>query len=377
MQINSTTNVISGYSNNYGRQNSASSEVVFKNQLRTEGEDVQRNRATRADILRKFPNLCERGLDEIIENYNIETMSSSELYKLADELMKKNVIPPYAHHEGLELIAVYPKSLYDAVKNGDTSSMAGGKITVAPDYLYTVNQGTNELTYHGYPEFGLKNLQYGIHLNQEAFKVYDSYYTNEERNRALQIEQSKKAFYDFASMISEYQANARLNGSGNSVLKTMSGGMNYASSTSGGNKHITIRLGYLYSSGNPATGQELHMKYDESSTKDNPVMLVEGKDIEGKVFTQKIYLNKIDVTNASTTEITALNVHLAEQGDESIKNHLSMPLATMGNQYDVNDKMNFQTIFEQWAESLYGIGYDQTANAYMSELERYMFFKKM
>ena len=180
-------------------------------------------------------------------------------------------------------------------------------------------------------------------------------------------------FPGFGYSKTKYQTNT----TSNSIFQAMHSKVNPTPSAGGNSYHITIRLGYLYSGGNPDTGQELHMKYDETSTDDDPVMLVEGKDLKGKAFTQKIHLNAIDVTNASTTEMTALNVHLAEQGDASVKSHFSMPLAVMGGKYDVNDRMNYETIFRQWASSLYGIGCDQKANAYMSELQRYTFFKKL
>lgn len=175
----------------------------------------------------------------------------------------------------------------------------------------------------------------------------------------------------------QYRVDTGAKCSGNNVFQMMTSNTNLASSSNENkNHHISIKLGYLYSAGNPSTGQEIHMKYDESSTTDNPVMLVEGKDMGGKEFKKKINLNDIDIANASTVEMTALNVHLAEQGDETVKFHVSIPLATMGNQYDINDKMNFQSFFQKWAESLYGIGYEQKANAYMGELERYLFFHK-
>ena len=57
-----------------------------------------------------------------------------------------------------------------------------------------------------------------------------------------------------------------------------------SSSTPSGNYHGTLKMGYLHSEFSPVSGQELHMKYDESSTDDDPVMYVEGKDIQGKTF---------------------------------------------------------------------------------------------
>ncbi len=61
------------------------------------------------------------------------------------------------------------------------------------------------------------------------------------------------------------------------------------------------------------------MKYDASSTEEDPVMYVEGKDIHGKAFTTKIHLNDVDAAHATPAELTALRVHLAQQGDPQEK----------------------------------------------------------
>lgn len=211
MQIVNKTSIPS-YNSGYCNNNKSVLPVAdneFQKQVKLKGEENLKSSGaiTKEEILKSFPGLTEEDFEKIVADYDIENMHSSELYKLADELMKKKVIPPYAHQEGLELVAVYPKALYDAFQNGDNISPMGGSITVAPDYLYTANPSTGEFTFHGYPEFGMKNLQYGIHATQEAMKAYDSYYTEQERNRALQVAESKKAFYKLADMISSYQNN--------------------------------------------------------------------------------------------------------------------------------------------------------------------------
>lgn len=206
MQVSNRANVFSNYDINRRKQ-AIQPKTVFSETLKTKVDNLKSTSVTKDEILRKFPSLSAEDLDNIIKNYNIENMNSSELYKLADELMDKNVIPSYSHDNDMELIAVFPRSLYDAMQSDNTSSIHGGSISVAPDYLYTVDKNNTVLTYHGYPEFGLKNIQYGIHLTQNAFRDYDSYYTDQERERALQIEESKKAFYDLADMIATYQKN--------------------------------------------------------------------------------------------------------------------------------------------------------------------------
>lgn len=199
----------SGYTNrNKSVLVAANSE--FQKQVEEKGDENRKSfdSVTKEEILKKFPDLSEEDFENIIANYDIDSMDSSELYKLADELMKKKVIPSYAHQEGLDLVAVYPKALYDSFRTGDNRSSMGGIITVAPDFLYSANPSTGEFTFHGYPKFGMKYLQYGIRATQEAMKVYDSYYTDQERNHALQVAESKKAFYELADMLSSYQKNS-------------------------------------------------------------------------------------------------------------------------------------------------------------------------
>ena len=108
-----------------------------------------------------------------------------------------------------------------------------------------------------------------------------------------------------------------------------------SSSAPSGNYHGTLKMGYLHSEFSPVSGQELHMKYDESSTDDDPVMYVEGKDIQGKNFTQKIHLNHVNAENATPAEITALRVHLAQQGDKSVKASSGIPLMALGSFRDI------------------------------------------
>ena len=148
------------------------------------------------------------------------------------------------------------------------------------------------------------------------------------------------------------------------------------SSAPGGNYHGTLKMGYLHSEFSPVSGQELHMKYDESSTDDDPVMYVEGKDIHGKSFTQKIHLNDVNAENATPAEMTALRVHLAQQGDKSVKASSGIPLMALGSHQDVNASMDFKQYYENWASNLENAGLKQNAGIYMSELERYLFYHR-
>lgn len=155
-----------------------------------------------------------------------------------------------------------------------------------------------------------------------------------------------------------------------------SGSGNRSFST-GGSYHGTLKMGYLHSEFSPVTGQELHMKYDDSSTEEDPVMLVEGKDIHGKDFVKKIHLKDVNPENATPAEMTALRTHLAQQGDRSVKTSSGIPLKALGSHQNVNSSMNFKQYYEGWASNLKHAGFQQNADLYMSELERYLFYHRV
>lgn len=150
-----------------------------------------------------------------------------------------------------------------------------------------------------------------------------------------------------------------------------------ASAAPRGSYHGTLKMGYLYSGFSPVSGQELHMKYDTSSTEEDPVMYVEGKDLHGKSFTTKIHLNDVDASHATPAELTALRVHLAQQGDKQVKASSGIPLMVLTSSHqDVTTPMDLKQYYEDWASSLADAGYRQNASIYRSELERYLFYHR-
>ncbi len=136
-----------------------------------------------------------------------------------------------------------------------------------------------------------------------------------------------------------------------------------------------FKLGYLYSSAD-LNGQELHMNYDDSSTEEEPVMLAEGIDMQGNSFKRKIYLNQIDVNHASIVEMTALNVHLKEQGDTEVCSRMNVPLEVLSNRSDLNRKIDFHNYYDTESRNFQGAGFRENADFYKSVLERYLFFQE-
>lgn len=197
MRINNNAATFYGLKDSKMQKN-AFPKTDFQNILKSEAEKIQKEK-----ILKEYPFLTEEYLDELINKYDIENMDSDELNKLADELMDKNVIPSYPHENGLHMVAVFPKALYDDIKNGNTSAMQG-VVQAAPDYLYSVYEGQYEdtLIFHGFNK-GFNYMRYSIQLSQDSLRNYEGYYTESEKGRALQIIKSKQAFYDLMDAIAQ------------------------------------------------------------------------------------------------------------------------------------------------------------------------------
>jgi hypothetical protein len=155
------------------------------------------------EILNKFPEMTEDKLEQLIKDYDIESMDSEELFKLAGKLMEDNVIPPAIQEDGLNPLFVFPKELYDAFLRGEIP-MPSGVVSMASDFLYSENPYTGEKEL-GCPEYGLRRLQYENMMCQEAFKRFGSYYTEEEMERQVQLANSKARFLEFAQLLVDYK----------------------------------------------------------------------------------------------------------------------------------------------------------------------------
>ena len=56
-------------------------------------------------------------------------------------------------------------------------------------------------------------------------------------------------------------------------------------------------------------GRQYALNYAEDSTDENPIVIAKGNDEYGQQFEERIYLNDIDLNNASYLEMAALAVH--------------------------------------------------------------------
>ncbi|MCI8321501.1 MAG: hypothetical protein HFH02_10580 [Dorea sp.] len=114
------------------------------------------------------------------------------------------------------------------------------------------------------------------------------------------------------------------------------------------NGRVHIYGGCLFSGG--GYGQEIHIKYDESSTEENPVIKAWGIDSKGNDYNKRIYVNEIDPRNASPVEMKALEEHLRRQGDTLIESCEGWRMGTIIwslGKYDVNEKTDFVQYMKQ------------------------------
>lgn len=155
------------------------------------------------EILQKFSGLTEEKLDELVNDYDIENMDSEELFRLAARLGEEGVIPFPQQKEGLIRTAVYPAALYHDFLKGE-SYMANSTVEEAYSGCFTTDPVTGEMDFH-FPKQGIECLEYDSWLMQQAFKAYNSYYTDEERARQIQLANSKAGFLELAKLLASYK----------------------------------------------------------------------------------------------------------------------------------------------------------------------------
>lgn len=164
----------------------------------------EKMQAKRNEMLNRFQGLTEEKLDRLARNHDVESMDSDALYQLAGSLMTDGIIPSYySQLGGLNKVAVYPISLYNSYLNGERFMNQGIIQSLNSDY-YLIDPVTDEV-YFNYPRYGIKRLEYDYEMMQKAFEAYNSYYTDEERSRQLQLADSKSNFLEFIKLLASYR----------------------------------------------------------------------------------------------------------------------------------------------------------------------------
>lgn len=125
-------------------------------------------------------------------------------------------------------------------------------------------------------------------------------------------------------------------------------------------------------------GGEVHVKYDESTTDENPIVIAWGKDSKGNPYKEKIYLKDVNSNNASPAEMIALNAHLAKTGGRTEANNAGPGAlwGPLGCGCDVNTRINYTQFYEDYI-AMQKLGNNKSGAAlYQHELERFIFFRQ-
>lgn len=157
----------------------------------------------RNEMLNRFQGLTEEKLNRLAQDHDVENMSSNELFRLAGSLMTDGVLPYYSPASGLNKVAVYPMSLYRSYLNGE-GYMTPGVVQREDSDYYFINPLTDSI-YFNYPRYGIRSMEYDYRMMQKAFETYNSYYTDEERSKQLQLADSKADFLDFLKLLASYR----------------------------------------------------------------------------------------------------------------------------------------------------------------------------
>lgn len=124
------------------------------------------------------------------------------------------------------------------------------------------------------------------------------------------------------------------------------------------------------------TGESIGIYYDESSTEDNPVMLVKIKEPDGSVNEIKIEVNKVDPNHASYVEMAALSAHLKKEGkiDEPAGAFAAMVFNSRvktANGNNIYSKENFMPAMQEFMDHALKNGQRDTYLRYLKEWNIY------
>ena len=110
------------------------------------------------------------------------------------------------------------------------------------------------------------------------------------------------------------------------------------------------------------------MNYAEDSTDENPIVIANGTDEYGQQFEERIYINDIDLNNASYLEMAALAAHT--------KTDSCVPTAMTSGRHDYFQKENYVDDFNKCISDLYKMGSYDAALYETGILRKYMNYFK-
>ena len=117
-------------------------------------------------------------------------------------------------------------------------------------------------------------------------------------------------------------------------------------------------------------GRQYALNYAEDSTDENPIVIAKGNDEYGQQFEERIYINDIDLNNASYLEMAALAAHT--------KTDSCVPTALSSGHHDYFQKENYVDDFNKCIADLYKTGSYDAALYETGILRKYMdYFKSI
>lgn len=121
-------------------------------------------------------------------------------------------------------------------------------------------------------------------------------------------------------------------------------------------------------------GGSVNVKYHESSTEEDPVVIAWGINSNGSAYKQLIHLNDVNPNHASPAEMLALKAHLAKSGKQDASNTDSGALWISLESFDVTQKTDFEEYYKEWIATQQLANNPSQAALYKLELERLLFY---
>lgn len=117
-------------------------------------------------------------------------------------------------------------------------------------------------------------------------------------------------------------------------------------------------------------GTKYNIDFAKSSTDKNPIVEI-AWEVKGEKRTEKIEINKIDPTNATVSELLALNAYMDNPPGDLDFTFMEAGIDTnfLGKAFDFEKKYNYLEICEKGADKYLGTGYIGSAKNFISVLD--------
>ncbi len=118
-------------------------------------------------------------------------------------------------------------------------------------------------------------------------------------------------------------------------------------------------------------GGTVNAKYHESSTAEDPVVVVWGTDSDRKEYQKIVHLNDVDPGHATPAEMIALNAHLSKTSGSGAENPIALWASKSAG---VNSGMDYVQYYKEYIAMQQQSGNPSGAELYQLQLERFLFY---